>query len=118
MADNIILRVLGEERQHLEVLRQSAAFLGQDDSKIIRALLRREAEALQKPQQPPLNQIAYHTRAIQRILDGEAERQDWAEEAAEIDEIRRDVYVSHLIIPEDANGEGNSTHPGQGIDCR
>ena len=88
MATELIqVRVLGDERQHLDILRQSGMFLGQDDSKIIRALLRREAEKLQAPQQPALNRIQYHTRAIQSILDDEAARQQDIEDAAEIDEI-------------------------------
>lgn len=73
MANEIRVRVLGDERAHLATIGRYLNY-GDTDSEIIRTLLREKAKQLQTDQ-PVLVQIQRHTNAIQRILDAEAEQE-------------------------------------------
>ena len=70
MADEIRLRVIGEERGHLAAIRRHPGY-GRTDSEIVRTLLEREAAKLQA-NRPLLERIAALAHEIELLADSAA----------------------------------------------
>lgn len=84
---SISLRLRPGTREKADAIQARFAGYGDNLTDLIHLLIDREYERLTRPEKPLLWQIDSHARAIQLLIQSEAERQGWAEESAEIDEI-------------------------------